>query len=198
MIRYFFICLAFLVLAAIVQQWVPSFGGTLYNSRILLVPLVFFCIAHAMGYTATLIFAIIAGFLWDAENVLAPYYDTTDGESQTVDNLKFGYSIFLFGIIGFLIKFLQAALTHRGLLLYVTSVLLSFIIYLLLENLIIFFVRGTGTADHRFLYQIAYTAIFSTLLSPLLFIILGLIWKALKCSKRGVAEGMNVLIQRRF
>ena len=61
MIRYFFLCLTLLLTGVIIQQWIPAMGSHFYGARILVVPLFFFCIAHAQPYTPTLIFAFIAG-----------------------------------------------------------------------------------------------------------------------------------------
>ena len=51
---------------------------------------------------------------------------------------------------------------------YLVNVFLVFTMYLLLENLFLLFVRGTWTEDHRFLYQILFTALLSTAFAPLM------------------------------
>lgn len=198
MIRYFFLCLLLLILGVIIQQWSPSLGGGLFHARILVVPLFFFCIAHAQPYIPTLIFAIIAGLLWDMEHVIAPFFPTTERVVSSVDNLKFGYSIFLFGMAGFSIKFIQANLKYYGMIVYIVTIFLVFFFYLLMENLFILFVRGTGTADHKFIYQVLLTSLFSTLFAPLILLALVGLWKILKQREKGLVFGLKEAVRRKY
>lgn len=198
MIRYFFLCLLLLTLGVIIQQWSPSLGDGLFDARVLVVPLFYFCIAHAQPYIPTLIFAIIAGFFWDMENVIAPFFPTTERVVASVDNLRFGYSIFLFGMAGFTIKFIQANFRYYGMLIYLITIFLIFFFYLLMENLFILFVRGTGTVDHRFLYQILLTSLFSTLFAPLILLVLVGLWKILKLREKGLIFGLKEVIRRKY
>ena len=78
-------------------------GSYFYDARILIVPLFYFCIAHSQPYIGTLILALVTGILWDAENIIRPFQDTVEIEVDSVDNLKFGYSVFIFGAVGFMI-----------------------------------------------------------------------------------------------
>lgn len=174
-------------------------GNAFYEARILILPLFFFCIALSQPYIATLIFALLTGLLWDAEHTIAPFTRTTDFEVETVDNLKYGYSILLFGLIGFLIKFLQANLKYRGLGVYVVIIFLSLFLYLSLETLLLLFIRGWGTLqDYRFLYQILFTSLFTALFSPLLIFTLVGLWKMLGTREKGLIQDTNTLIRRTY
>lgn len=196
MIRYFIGALLLLIVGAIIQQWIPPFGDSFYSSKVLLVPLIFFCSAHILTYSQTLVLAFFTGLFWDAEHIIAPYYETTQIELDTVDNLKFGYSIFLFGLLGFFIKLLQALIPLRGMLIFTPIVFLSFILYLLLENLMILFVRGTLTYDHRFLFKVFFITLFSSTLSPLFFVLLDKMRKALKPRNEIYKKTCSLIIAR--
>lgn len=198
MIRYFLVCLAFLVLAVVFQQWIPSFGHSLYESRILLVPLTFFCIVHTQNYIATLILALITGCLWDSEHALAPFTSNPAIADHSVDNLRFGYSVFLFGFLGFLIKFSQANLNYVGIGLYTIKTFFIFLLYLFLENLFILFFRGMDVMSYDLLYQILLIATFSTILTPLFLILLDKIWKVCHPRKKSLIQGLNTFIKRQY
>lgn len=198
MIRYFIFTLILLLASAVCQQWMPSLGESLYRSRLLLSPLVFFCIAQVFPYSLTLVFALITGFIWDIEHVLAPYHGMIEVKLETVDNLKFGYSMFLFGGLGFLTKFIQANFRYKGWAISVMMVFLLFITYLLGENLLLFFIRGTAPVGHSFIYQIANTALFSSLLAPFLFWILRKVWFLFKLrDDNGNLEELGAFIIRK-
>ena len=177
MIRYFLFCLALLVSSAFLQQCVPSFTENIYNSKLLLVPLVYFCIALAQPYASMLFFAVVAGALWDCENILSPFTSENALKIESVENLRFGYSIFLFGILGILLKYAQAFFAPKGLRVLTPIVALTFILYLLAENLLILFIRGTIPVDHKFLYQIFFTTIYSCIPAPFVLLLLSFFWK---------------------
>ena len=198
MIRYFLFCLFVLLLALILQQWIPSFGNSLYQSRILLVPLVFFCIAHTQNYIATLILALITGCLWDLEHTLAPFHSNPAIAEYSVDNLRFGYSVFLFGFLGFSIKFSQANINYVGLGFYTIKTFIIFLIYLLLENLFILFFRGMDVVSYDLLYQILLISAFSSLLAPFILLLLDKIWGKSHPRKKSLVQGLNTFIKRQY
>ncbi|MGC4017747.1 MAG: hypothetical protein QM755_24995 [Luteolibacter sp.] len=128
MIRYTLITILLVLAAFAAQQFLPALTG-LHNARILLVQLVFLCAAVTVGTPTMLLLAFIGGFLWDAQNTLGPAGGDPEIYSQPVEALRFGYSIVLFGAMGFLdaghpaafpagqVAVLGSALRHRHLLL---------------------------------------------------------------------------------
>jgi hypothetical protein len=167
-IRYSTITILLLLAAFIVQQFLPAFTGLFY-SRILLVQLVFLCCAVTVGTPTMLLLAFLGGFFWDAQCALGPHGGDPEIYSQQVENIRFGYSILLFGAMGFLMQGIQPLFKQGK---WQFSALLSGIavlLYLAAEYAIINFVRGDFTLTRATMWQMAYTAILTMLFSPLVF-----------------------------
>lgn len=171
MIRYH-LSLIFLVLAAcILQQFLPAFDA-LYGARIHLLPLVFLCCAVTIGCAPMLLLAFFCGILTDAQNTLSYVSGDPEIYHTTVDNLRFGYSIILFGFVGVLMQGVQP-LFRRGV--WQLSAVLSGIatfIYLIAEYSVINIVRGDFYFPAHVFYRIWITSALNMLLSPLLFFFL--------------------------
>ena len=172
MIRYSLSLLLLILLALVAQQFIPALTG-LYNSRLLLLTLVFLCASVTVGPPVMLALAFVCGFLWDAQNALGPAGGDLSGVYKfPAESLRFGYSIVLYGSIGYLMQGIQP-LFRQGKWQFSTFLVgISIFVYLLSEYLLINFVRG----DFRFplptLYQITFTSAFTMLFSPLVFWIL--------------------------
>ena len=171
MIRYSLATVLLLLAAFVVQQFLPAFTG-LFHSRILLVQLVFLCCAVTVGQPTMLALAFIGGFFWDAQCALGPHGGDPAVYTQQVENLRFGYSILLFGGMGVLMQGIQPLFKqgkwHFSALLTGIAVLL----YLAAEYTIINFVRGGIFINRATLLQMLYTAILTMLFSPLVFWVL--------------------------
>jgi hypothetical protein len=167
-IRYSFITILLLLAAFVVQQFLPAFTG-LHHSRILLVQLVFLCCAVTVGQPTMLLLAFIGGFFWDAQCALGPHGGDPEVYTQQVENLRFGYSILLFGGMGVLMQGIQPLFKqgkwHFSALLTGIAVLL----YLAAEYTIINFIRGEFVLNQATMHQMAYTAFLTMLFSPLVF-----------------------------
>lgn len=168
MIRYSIITILLLLAAFVVQQFLPALTG-MHDSRILLVQLVFLCCAVTVGQPTMLLLAFLGGFLWDAQCALGPHGGDPSIYSQQVENLRFGYSILLFGGMGFLMQGIQP-LFHQGK--WQFSALLSGIavfLYLAAEFSIISFVRGGFILNKPTVLQMVFTSLLTMLFSPLIF-----------------------------
>lgn len=168
MIRYSFITILLLLAAFVVQQFLPAFTG-LHHSRILLVQLVFLCCAVTVGQRTMLVLAFIGGFFWDAQCALGPHGGDPEVYTQQVESLRFGYSILLFGGMGFLMQGIQP-LFQQGK--WQFSAMLSGIavmLYLAAEYAIINFVRGDFVLNRATVLQMVYTSVLTMLFSPLVF-----------------------------
>lgn len=177
MIRYSIITILLLLFAFVVQQFLPAFTG-LHDSRILLVQLVFLCCAVTVGPPTMLLLAFIGGFFWDAQCALGPHGGDPEVYTQQVESLRFGYSILLFGGMGFLMQGIQPLFKQGK---WQFSALLTGIavfLYLAAEYAIINFVRGDLVLSRMTVLQMAYTAILTMLVSPVIFWILFRIAKA--------------------
>ena len=168
MIRYSLITILLLLAAFVVQQFLPAFTS-IHQSRVLLVQLVFLCAAVTVGPPTMLLLAFIGGFFWDAHCALGPHGGNPEVYTQQVESLRFGYSIFLFGAMGFLMQGIQPLFKQGK---WQFSALLSGIaifLYLAVEYVIINFVRGEFTLSKATILQMAFTSLLTMLFSPLVF-----------------------------
>lgn len=171
MIRYTFSLLIMILLALIAQQFIPALTG-LFNSRLLLVTLVFLCASVTVGPPVMLALAFICGFLWDAQNALGPAGGDPSVYTDPVESLRFGYSIVLYGIIGYLMQGIQPLFREGKWQFSAFLVGVSIFVYLVAEYLIINFVRGDFVFSRATLFQIVFTSTLTMLFSPLVFWIL--------------------------
>ena len=177
MIRYSFITILLLLASFVVQQFMPAFTG-IHQSRILLVQLVFLCSAVTVGQPTMLLLAFIGGFFWDAHCAIGPHGGDPEVYNQQVESLRFGYSIILFGAMGFLMQGIQPLFKQGK---WQFSALLSGIaifLYLAAEYATINFVRGDFVLSRATLMQMVCTSLLTMLFSPLVFWLLFRIAKA--------------------
>jgi cell shape-determining protein MreD len=166
--RYSISLLIVILLAVIAQQFLPTFIE-LYNARVFLLLIVFLCVAVTVPLPVMFLFALICGFLWDAQCTLgSPAVDTSIYQNP-VASLRFGTSILLFGFAGLLMHgfrplFLQGKWYVSALLTGIATFL-----YCIGEFALINFVRGSFTVDRGVLCQCGYTSLFSIIVSPLVF-----------------------------
>lgn len=177
MIRYSIVTIFLLLAAFIVQQFLPALTG-LHHSRILLVQLVFLCAAVTVGTPTMLILAFLGGLFWDAHSLVGPHGGDADVYAQPVESLRFGYSIILFGAMGFLMHGIQPLFKqgkwHFSALLTGIAVFL----YLTAEYLLISFVRGGMVLTRATISQMTFTSLLTMLASPIIFWLLFRIAKA--------------------
>ena len=168
MIRYSLITILLLLAAFVIQQFLPAFTG-LFHSRILLVQLVFLCCAVTVGQPTMLLLAFLGGFLWDAQCALGPHGGDPEVYTHQVESMRFGYSILLFGGMGFLMQGIQPLFKQGK---WQFSAILSGIavfLYLAAEYAMINFVRGDFHLTRPTLMQMSCTALLTMLFSPLVF-----------------------------
>ncbi|WP_193214887.1 hypothetical protein [Luteolibacter marinus] len=171
MIRYTFSLLILVLFALVAQQFIPALTG-LFNSRLLLVTLVFLCASVTVRTPVMLVLAFICGFLWDAQTTLGPPGGDPEVYKYPAESLRFGYSIILYGVIGFLMQGIQP-LFREGKWQFSTILTgISIFVYLIAEYLMINFVRGGFIFPRATLYQIIFTSTLTMLFSPLVFWIL--------------------------
>jgi hypothetical protein len=171
LLRYNLSTVILLLIAIMVQQFVPAFIG-LSHARLLIVQLVFLCCAVTVTTPTMLLLAFIGGILWDAHCYLAPIVSDPEVYTQPVESLRFGYSIILFGAVGFLMQGLNP-IFRKGK--WHFSAILSGIaifIYLTAEFILISFIRGDFTITRSVLKLLVYTSVFTMALSPVIFWIL--------------------------
>lgn len=195
MIKAFLTALIFLVLCAFLQALMPTFHSVA-NSRILLVISCVSVLILFFGYTQGLLFAFLAGVFQDAAHILNYYADIPEIIEQPVEHLKFGYSIILLGVVTLMTKIFQNLAKLRGVI--PTLLWISFAIssYLVLECLLIAFVRGSFPHGELWLKQIGYSVLFSTAAAFGLFSLFLLFLKLLNV-KRFHTLQLNTLLSIR-
>lgn len=177
MIRYSLLTILLLLAAFVVQQFLPVFTG-IHHSRILLVQLVFLCCAVTVGQRTMLLLAFIGGFFWDAQCALGPHGGDVEIATQQVESLRFGYSILLFGAMGFLMQGIQPLFKQGKWQFSALLTGIAVLLYLAAEYAIINFVRGDFVLSLATACQMEFTALLTMLFSPLVFWLLFRLAKA--------------------
>ena len=168
MIRYTISLLLLVVVSVIVQQFIPSLTG-LNGSRLLLVALVFLCASVTVPVPVMLLLAFVCGFLTDAQNIIGRHGGDPEVYLRPVEQLRFGYSIVLYGVMGYLMHGIQP-LFRQGQ--WQFSAMLSGVavfLYLLGEYLLINFIRGGLVLNQTVLIKIACSSAITMVFSPLIF-----------------------------
>jgi hypothetical protein len=173
-LRYSISLFFLIIIAVILQQFLPAFTG-LYNARIFLLLVVFLCISVTVPLPIMFLLALASGFLWDAQCALRTDQLDPLVFPDSVPSLRFGTSIILFGLAGSLMHGFPSFFTQGK---WYFSALLTGIatsIYMLAEYELIDFLRGSFTINKGVLAQIGYTSLFSILVSPVIFGVLYLL-----------------------
>lgn len=188
MIRYCLSLLLLVLLAVILQQFIPAFTG-LYGSRLLLMTLLFLCAAVTVPAPIMLALAFVCGFLTDAANVLTPPGGDPDVYTDPAGTLRFGYSIVLYGVMGFLMQGIQPLFRQGRWQISALLAGVSVFLYLFTEYLLINFVRGGFSFGRGTLLKIAFSSVLAMFFSPLVFWVLFRVADA--CRYRIHFDGLN-------
>lgn len=116
-----------------------------------------------------LLLAFIGGFFWDAHCALGSYSSDPEVYKQPVESLRFGYSILLFGAMGFLMQGIQPLFKQGKWQFSAILSGISIFLYLLAEYAIITFVRGEFTISSSIIRLMVFTSLLTMLFSPLIF-----------------------------
>lgn len=172
MIKYWFSIVGLVLIACVAQQFVPALPPSLYDAQVLILLLVFLCCTVTTNPAGMLPLAFLCGFLWDAQNHLGPAGGLLEVYPDPTAVLSFGYSIFLYGAVGFFMlgiqPFFREGKWHVSALLSGVAVFL----YLLSEYLLINFVRGEFQMTRGVLLKISITSVLTMFFAPLVFWIL--------------------------
>jgi hypothetical protein len=167
-LRYSISLFFLIIIAVIMQQFLPAFTG-LYNARIFLLLVVFLCISATVPLPIMFMLALASGFLWDAQCALRPDQLYPLVFPDNIPSLRFGTSIILFGLAGSLMHGFPSFFSQGKW--YFSAILtgVATAVYMLAEYELIDFLRGSFTINKGVMSQIAYTSLFSVLVSPLIF-----------------------------
>lgn len=168
MVRYNISTIFLLLAAFLAQQFVPAFSG-MSHARILLVHLVFLCAAVTVSTPTMLLLAFIGGILWDAHCSLAPIVADPEVYTKPVESLRFGYSILLFGAMGFLMQGLNPLFRQGKWHFSAALTGIATFLYLAADYSLISFVRGDFVISRAIVRLMTYTSLLTMLFSPLVF-----------------------------
>ncbi len=171
MIRYNLSTVILLLIAFQVQQFVPALTG-LSHARFLIVHLVFLCCAVTVTTPTMLLLAFIGGLLWDAHCYLAPIIADPEVYTQPVESIRFGSSIILFGVAGFLMQGLNPLFREGKWQFSAIFSGIAIFLYLTAEFIVISFIRGDFTITRSIFRLMIYTSVLTMTLSPIIFWIL--------------------------
>ena len=171
MIRYLLTVLLLLLFAFILRQFIPVFPE-FHHVRFFLVPLIFICAAVTLDVIGVLLLSFVCGLLWDAQHIILPVVGDPEVYPELVTTLKFGYSIFLFAIAGFVMQGVKP-LFQQGkwqVSVFVTGIALF--LYLIIELMLLSFIRGHIVLTRDILKFVFYSSVITMLFSPVVFLIL--------------------------
>ena len=170
-------------LSFLIQEIVPSIPWA-YDAVVCLVPVVFFSGAITVPYPVMLMLAFFVGLVSDARHVIAEFSsspvagslsDVPGLSSMSIDfssHLAFGYSIFLYGLLGSMMQGIRP-LFRRGrwelpvLMTGVATFLLLLLTYLVME-----FRSGDFSFPSTIWYFMLASSVLSMIVSPVMFLIL--------------------------
>jgi hypothetical protein len=168
-IRYLVSLLLLLLLAIVLQQFLPVLPGV--RARFLLVPLVFLCSAVSVEFPAMLLLAFVSGFLWDAQNAPGP----PGGDPsvyEPVGTLHFGYSIVLYAMMGMLMQGVRPLFQRGRWQISVALAGIALFLYLLVEYLLLAFVRGDLALSPPVVRQMALSSGMTMFFAPPILFVL--------------------------
>ncbi|MEO0414973.1 MAG: hypothetical protein AAF226_08490 [Verrucomicrobiota bacterium] len=159
-----------LILSFFAQEFIPDFGWA-FQARLLLVHAMFYSISVSVPFPVMLLFALIAGFIWDARYHI-PFEAIADGDKLASAELPFGFTIFVFGLMGAFIQGVRPLFRSGRWELPVAMVGICTLGGLLIEYLVISFNRGGLAVSAEFWWKLTLTSLFSLLVAPFILLLL--------------------------
>ena len=172
-------------LAFLIQEIVPSIPWA-YDAVLCLVPVVFFSGAITVPYPVMLLLAFFVGFVSDSRHVIAEIpvqqiiESVTAGKvaysatslTGTSGHMDFGYSIFLYGLLGSLMQGIRPLFRRGRWELPVLMTGVATFLLLLLTFLVMEFRSGDFAFPATVWYYMLASSVLSMIVSPLMFLIL--------------------------
>lgn len=171
MIRYLLTVLVMLLAAFVLRQFVPVFPE-FYHVRFFLVLLIFICAAVTLDVVGMLLLSFVCGVLWDAQHIILPVSGDSEVYPEGAATLRFGYSIFLFAIAGFVMQGVKPLFKEGRWQVSILVTGIALFLYLFVELMLLSFVRGRVALTGDTLRFIFFSALLTMSFSPLVFLIL--------------------------
>jgi len=169
--KFFALLAGMILLSFVLQEFIPVFDWA-YGSRLMLVHAVFFAAAVAVPFPAMLCLALVTGFIWDARYHVPIYPGDAAFGLVTQSEIPFGFTILIFGLMGALIQGVRPLFRRGRWELPVFMIGLCTGLTLLIEYLVISFQRGGLEISMELWWKLLMTALFSSLVSPFLLLLL--------------------------
>lgn len=182
-IAYNLLVCALLALSFGIQEF-PAAIAFAQFARVLLPPVFFFSASLSVSFPMMLFLAFFTGLVWDARNLnyrpeKEPALEATELVSENhveknvnVTVLPVGYSIILFGMIGALMQGIRPLFRRGRWELPVLMVGVGTFAWLLIEYLLLSFVRGSFVFQPEMWTKIVTNTLLAMLVSPLLLFLL--------------------------
>jgi hypothetical protein len=179
----FYPVMFFLVLTSFaLQEFVPPVTIA-FQASLFLPAVVFFAVAAATPLPVMLLLALLTGLLWDARHLPPPAFYTEDqaalAELAVNDasvlaggQLPFGGSIILFALGGALMQGIRPMFSRRRMELPVLMVGVCVLMWLLLQFLVMTFLRGSFSFPFAVWSKMITSSLLSMLVAPALFLFL--------------------------
>lgn len=171
MIKHTLSVIFLVIIACLLQRIIPTFH-ILYDAKILIFPLLFLSLCFSLEFPIILLISFLCGFLWDVQYSLSPQGGNEKIYENVIESLPFGYSILLYALMGWILLRFQGLFRASKLLIQVLIIGATILLYLILDYLMIFFIRG----NYSFTFAVGMHILFSCLLTiifcpPILWII---------------------------
>ena len=185
---YFTLISAFLVLVFFIQEFIPVLEWA-YHSRMLLVHAAFFCAAVTVPYPLMLALAFFTGFVWEARYHL-PIYSADGYTGSPQPELPFGFTIFLFGLLGSFIQGVRPVFRRGRWELPVFMIGVCTLVGIVIEYLVISFHRGGFVWTAELWFMILMTSLFSMLAAPFILLLFSKLakWTGYKIRMEGITK----------
>ena len=183
-IIYNLLVFVLLVLTFGMQEFIPAIEFA-QQARVLLPPVFFFSSALSVPFPVMLCFALFTGLVWDARHLpykadktaITPATEMVSNElaekfSTRGGDLSFGYSIVLFGVMGTIMQGIRPLFKRGRWEVPVIMVGLATFAWLLIEYLIMSFLRGSFVFPPGMWTKMITQSLLAMLVSPVILFIL--------------------------
>lgn len=185
--KYFLLVIVLLLLSFVGQEFVPAVEWA-YFARLLLVQTTFFCVAITVPYPVMLILAAATGFLWDAR-----YHIPVYPEDSLHAELEFGFTIFLYGLMGSIIQGVRPLFRRGRWEMPVFLIGICTFLCLVIQYLVLSFHRGELYLSTQMWFQMLMTSLFSMAAAPLILLLLSKMakWTGYRIRLEGIAPKLR-------
>ena len=174
-----FVLLLFVLMALgfVVQDFIPAIDWA-WHARIFAVPIIYFACAISLPFSVMLCFAFFTGFVWDALNHVAVAYPDIAHAALEVGAVPggsggaFGFSIFLFALLGSLMHGIRPLFRRGRWELPILMTGAGTFLLLTLQYAFINFRRGGFSVPVEVWQHIAATSVLSMIVAPFAFLLI--------------------------